>query len=269
MSDETMTVEEKTDAAHMKAAFDETGLNGTAINWRYWVEQMPTLSAAQAACLMSALDPDKFVTWSERPGRKDPSRNIEKARAIQRLAESQGRLTASPKEWLEWAQGRRFNVHTGFLLAVWELPEQPPIPADSGSEYDAEAVGGEGTASGKRESEAAIPAAMPPYITTTELVACFGGYMGVQDPNKVISGYPNWATKNRACITRGKAGAVSANNPNVSQWDPVQFALNLLAKRPIPQLSGKGKLRQQDLDTVFSMRSLDAWKPRWVKSKPL
>ena len=80
--------------AEVQAAYDETKLNGNAINWRYWVHQLPVISAAQAACLMSALEPDLFANldecnWQDNEVRTDPARNIEKARKIQRLAEAQ------------------------------------------------------------------------------------------------------------------------------------------------------------------------------------
>lgn len=122
---QTFTTEEKTDATHRQAEYDEAGLNGEAIDWRYWVHQMPTLSAAQAACLMSALEPDKFANLNERPGSNDPAENIEKARKIQRLAETRGRMSAPPSEWVTWAKSLNISVHTGFLLAVWEMPEAP------------------------------------------------------------------------------------------------------------------------------------------------
>jgi hypothetical protein len=108
---------------HMQSAFDETGLNGTSINWRYWVEQMPALTAIQAACLMSALEPDNFSNLNERPGKDDPAQNIDKARKIHRLAEAHGKLTAAPDEWLRWARSLNIKVHIGFVLAVSELPD--------------------------------------------------------------------------------------------------------------------------------------------------
>lgn len=115
--------QESRDAARMQAAYDEAGLNGRAIAWHYWVHLMPVLNAMQAACLMSALEPDVFANLNERPGKTDPAKNIEKAKKIQRLAEAQGKLTASPVEWVEWAQSQPVKVHPGFLLAVEELPE--------------------------------------------------------------------------------------------------------------------------------------------------
>lgn len=120
--------------AYLESAYDETGLNGTAINWRYWVHQMPVLSAAQAACLMSALEPDLYASLNGRHGQDDPARNITKARKIQRLAEANGKLTASPDEWIAWAKAQRISVHTGFLLAVGEPKAPAPSEAPEGDE---------------------------------------------------------------------------------------------------------------------------------------
>lgn len=122
------------------AAYYEAGLNGKAIDWRYWVHQMPALNAMQAACLMSALEPDIFANLNGRPGKTDPAKYIEKARKIQRLAEAQGRLTAPPAEWLEWAKSQSVNVHPGFLLAVEELPEATGESSDADGKGEAGAV---------------------------------------------------------------------------------------------------------------------------------
>ena len=126
--------------AYLESAYDETGLNGTAINWRYWVHQMPVLSAAQAACLMSALEPDLYASLNGRHGQDGPARNITKARKIQRLAEANGKLTASPDEWIAWAKTQRISVHTGFLLAVGEPKATAPSEAPEGDEPPAMAV---------------------------------------------------------------------------------------------------------------------------------
>lgn len=72
--------QESRDAARVQAAYDEAGLNGRAIAWHYWVHLMPVLNAMQAACLMSALEPDVFANLNERPGKTDPAKNIEKAK---------------------------------------------------------------------------------------------------------------------------------------------------------------------------------------------
>lgn len=110
---------------------------------------------------------------------------------------------------------------------------------------------------------------LPPYLTTSDLVGCFGAYMGVKKPAKVLSEYPVWARKNGALVRRGKRGKPTKENPDVSAWNPVMFAQNLLDKKPLPQLDELGELKQQHLDTVFSMKPLAKWKPIWGKSKPL
>lgn len=125
------------DTAQVQAAYDEAGLNGRAINWRYWVHQMPALDAMQAACLMSALEPDIFANLNGRPGKTDPAKSIEKARKIQRLAEAQGRPTASPAEWVEWAKSQQLKVHTGFLLAVEEFPQATGESGDDAAKAEA------------------------------------------------------------------------------------------------------------------------------------
>jgi hypothetical protein len=110
---------------------------------------------------------------------------------------------------------------------------------------------------------------LPTGLTTSELIDCFGGYMGVKNPAKVLSEYPVWATKSGALIQRGRRGKPSKTAPDISAWHPVQFALNLLNKNPLPVVDGLGDLKQQYLDTAFSMKSLNKWKPIWARSKPL
>ena len=119
------------------------------------------------------------------------------------------------------------------------------------------------------DEEAEQEADPPPYLTTSDLVGCFCGYMGVDNPAKVLSEYPEWATKDGALVQRGRRGAPSKTKSDISAWNPVQFALNLLDKKPLPHLSGIGHLKQQHLDTVFSMKSLAEWKPIWIANKPL
>ena len=104
------------------AAFAESVCNDTVINWRYWVEQMPRISAAEAARLMCALDPDLFKSLDHRPNNNGPSDLCRKAEMIQRLAERQGKLTASPADWLAWAREQKIKVHDGFRIEVESLP---------------------------------------------------------------------------------------------------------------------------------------------------
>lgn len=110
------------DERKFNAAFAESVCNDTVINWRYWVEQMPRISAAEAARLMCALDPDLFKSLDHRPNKNDPSDLCRKAEIIQRLAERQGKQTASPADWLAWAGEQKIKVHDGFRIEVESLP---------------------------------------------------------------------------------------------------------------------------------------------------
>ena len=113
------------------------------------------------------------------------------------------------------------------------------------------------------------PETIAPYLTTTELVDHFLGFMGVANPSKVLSEYPAWATKNQALVNRGRRGKPSKTRPDSSEWDPVQFALNLLGKDPTPILYGTGKLQWHDLDKLFGRKLLQPWKQEWDKKKPV
>jgi hypothetical protein len=156
----------------------------------------------------------------------------------------------------------RLPAELGALAANADAAEQSaPVP-DVGACETAVPELGSINADGEHEQ-------LPPYITTSELVGCFGGYMGVANPAKVLSGYPKWTTKGGALVQRGRRGTPSKAKPDISAWNPVQFALNLLDKRPLPRVSGIGNLKQQHLDTVFGMKSLAEWKPLWIRNKPL
>jgi hypothetical protein len=114
------------DQRDFNAAFAEAVCNEHAIDWRYWVLQMPSLTAAQASRLMSALDPDVFEDLAARPNENDPTRMCKRAKAMQRLAEAEEFRSASPTDWLAWADERDLKVHHGFRLAVEELTHEAP-----------------------------------------------------------------------------------------------------------------------------------------------
>lgn len=167
--------------------------------------------------------------------------------------------------------------HTTKLFDFKMATDTPPSNSETGTTQttdDQQKHGASDTVDGEQASMQPIDDGqelpkLPPYLTTSDLVGCFGGYMGVENPAKVLSGYPRWATKNGALVHRGKRGKPTKENPNVSAWNPVQFALNLLGKKPIPTLSGLGKLKQEHLNTAFGIKSLTEWKPFWTNSKPL
>lgn len=128
------------DEREFEAAFHESVANGSCIKWRYWVHQMPNLTAEQAARLMCGLDPDLFESLNSRPNRNDPADLCQRARMIERLAIAEKHLADSPAGWLAWAKSRGFNVHDGFVLEVeaqhsaqvdQEQSEPSPAPASA------------------------------------------------------------------------------------------------------------------------------------------
>lgn len=215
------------DDARVQAAYNEAGLNGRAIAWHYWVHLMPVLNAMQAACLMSALDPDVFANLNERPGKTDPAKNIEKAKKIQRLAEAQGKLTASPAEWLEWAQSQSAKVHPGFLLAVGELPTS---------------TGGSGDTAVKVE-------AVKRSITKGAVINAFEGlHFDRNGWNNALSDVPKWIEPCRVALGR------KGDKTNPATWNPVLIAHALLGKN----------ITIKKLDAVFV--SLTDWVDEWQET---
>jgi len=112
------------DDRQYQAAVAESKLNGRAINWRYWVHQLPTQTGAEAALLMSGLDPDLFKSLESRSNRNDQSLCCKKAAMIQRLAEREGKGTKTPSEWLSWARAHQIVVHDGYVLEVESASER-------------------------------------------------------------------------------------------------------------------------------------------------
>lgn len=106
------------EARELEAGFAEQIYNGKLIDWRYWVDRMPQLSAGEAARLMSALDPVIYSNLDTRPNKNDPTTRCRKTESIQRLAERQGMNAASPVAWLAWADAEGIKVHDGFRHAV-------------------------------------------------------------------------------------------------------------------------------------------------------
>lgn len=123
------------------AAFIESTNNGQPIDWQYWVVRMPYLSAAEAARLMSGLDPEPHL-YADIKARPVPRNNVEaacqQAIAIERLAGRQEVARNTPADWLSWAHANEFDVHIGFALAVRDdgAAELDNSPADSNSGGD-------------------------------------------------------------------------------------------------------------------------------------
>ena len=110
-----------TDAAEYAAAWTEWENNGEPIDWKYWVGKMPAWSCAQAAHLMCALDPDVSDRYSNRPHSSDPTKLVEKAHKIERLAKAQGVASFSPGDWIKWADENEVPVHGALRLASQKI----------------------------------------------------------------------------------------------------------------------------------------------------
>lgn len=107
-------------------AFTESVMNGSAINWRYWV-QLPSLTAIEAALLLSGLDPDTFGNTDSPPDSKGLAALHTKATKIQRLAERNGVDGLSPIDWMSWAQQHKLYVHDGFKIALDEFAHNTSV----------------------------------------------------------------------------------------------------------------------------------------------
>jgi hypothetical protein len=172
-------------------------------------------------------------------------------------------------DWLNWCLTKphfayiadAFNVNLEESEVELEREKYPPQSIDKLETNDTS------------ENDGTLPvptleSELPRGLTTSVLLSCLGGYIGVEDPAKVLSGYPDWAMANGALMQRGRPGRPSHTNPDVSEWNPVQFALNLFARKPLPTLAGIGKLHAKHIDTVFEGASLSAWKPIWQLKRP-
>lgn len=124
------------------AAFSESDNNGTSISWRYWVHQMPSLTAAEFARLACGLDPDLFQSLESRPNKNDQSKLCQKAARIQRLAERVRKESATPSEWFAWASECQIAIHDGFRSEVESAlaPPKVDISQTAGTVVDLEVV---------------------------------------------------------------------------------------------------------------------------------
>ncbi len=92
--------------------------NRKLIDWRYWVENMKTLSSGEAARLMQGLDPDLYHDLGSSPVPSyDATAPCAAAKSMERLATTNGLDRLSPEEWCRWAMENNFRVHRGFFLA--------------------------------------------------------------------------------------------------------------------------------------------------------
>lgn len=109
----------------------ELVLNGTLLNWEYWVKKMRRLSAGQAARLMAGLDPDLYANLDARPVPKNDVRDAcQRVVSVERLALNLEKEQDTAVGWLEWAKQHGFQIHTNFVLKVLDGAEEASAGAE-------------------------------------------------------------------------------------------------------------------------------------------
>lgn len=232
-----------------RATFHETVYNGQPISWRYWVEQMPALSAAQATRLLAGLDPDIFADLSARPNQNDPAGPCSRAASMERLANAEGNGAISPRDWLAWATQHEFQVHEGFRLAVEATRAYPSNVSAS-----------------KKVSGAGDPCKTGAVLSTDEVIEAFRGVGmdGLAWGQMLNKNRPHWLLECRK--ETGGPGAKATQ----STWWPLAIARALVTG----QSRKAGSVSASQLDRAFNQRpelrplgaawaSLKADNPAW------
>ncbi len=176
------------------AYFGEYVNNTNPIDWNYWLQQMPRLSAAEAARLMCALDPDEFENLKADPNPKGNSTEgpRQKARNIERIAVSEDMKSATPREWAEWAIERSIHVHDVFTLALGSVDE------------------------GKPQANQPSQNSQPDPLPTQDIAVLFAGVRFTRERWIKNIGHAKWlAPANR---TKGQQGGAPAT------WCPLELA---------------------------------------------
>lgn len=231
--------------------------------------QKPQWDAIEASLLLGGYIPEELPEARDTLNRAIEVTQGIHGRIAAAIASGTIHFRNTPTTWVNWAQKNQPTIPERLTVAHEWLVTRDKDGVAASAENAPPLNDGDGCTPIEKEAKPKQGTDLPPYLTTSDLVACFGGYMGVSNPAKVLSEYPKWAARNGALVSRGRRGAPSKTKPDISKWDPVLFALNLLNKNPLPKLMEIGILKQQHLDTVFSKRSLTEWKPIWIKNKPL
>ncbi|MEO8009502.1 MAG: hypothetical protein ABI728_13425 [Betaproteobacteria bacterium] len=200
--------EQADDDQYVSAITEEYVYNGKLIDWCYWVQQKPMLTVGQAARLMCALDPDVFDSLAYRPNRNYPDGATKAAKKIQREAKAQGKKSATPKEWLEWADMNAIRVHVRFRTAV-----ESHSPAAKGSRT-----------------------AAPVGLTKAQILA-WDWPTRIRLDSK-LSDIPKWIKPARVSPgTKGKNGS--------ARWNPVQIAVCLCSEKNVSQKAMDAHIRRR------------------------
>lgn len=99
-----------------QAAWQEYILNDKPINWEFWVQKMPVLSALQASALMNGLDPGIHRDISDIDA--DVKEAMANSESLISLAKAQGIDKLSPAEWLDWADSNKLVVLALYRIEI-------------------------------------------------------------------------------------------------------------------------------------------------------
>lgn len=99
-----------------QAAWQEYILNDKPIDWEFWIQKMPVLSALQASALMHGLDPSIHRDISNIDAEVKTAM-IETKRLVS-LAEAHGVDLLSPEGWLDWVDSHKLVVHAMYRIEV-------------------------------------------------------------------------------------------------------------------------------------------------------
>ena len=104
-----------------QAAWQECILNDRPIDWGFWVQKMPTLSALQASALMHGLDPGIHRDFTKVEADVDVKKAMAEAVRLQALAQALHVEHLSPAEWLNWADSQKWIVHALYRIEIQKI----------------------------------------------------------------------------------------------------------------------------------------------------
>lgn len=127
------------------AGLIESVANNRLIDWEHWIEAIRTLSAAQAARLMSGLDPDVFNNLGYWPQDTLLGKQIVQVKKILRLAKDHEMTAATPAAWLAWADKHfskyeNIQLHENFRFQVEAVSRPTQSVAKGAAERGNDAI---------------------------------------------------------------------------------------------------------------------------------
>lgn len=108
----------ETPGCEYQAAWNECLLNDKPIDWKFWVQKMPTLFVLQAAGLMHGLDPSVHRYFSLAKPYADIKNAMLNAEKLHELAKALSVDQLAPAAWLDWVDSNNLIVHALYRLEV-------------------------------------------------------------------------------------------------------------------------------------------------------